>query len=265
MSILMAFLIITIMGLLLGLGLAYAAKKLAVQKDEKQAAIEAVLPGANCGGCGFAGCAAYAEACSKGECELNLCAPGAAAVAKKIGDIMGQSVETSDKKKVAYVFCQGNCDVTNKDYDYKGVTDCNAAALLFNGDATCKEGCLHLGSCINVCPVGAISKNDKGDIVVDSSLCIACGKCVDICPHNVIKLIDDNSEYVVACNNHQNGAKVKKMCEVGCIGCKICEKKFPESGCTVESFLSTFDNDKPHSQIEEAAAACPKKCIIKRK
>lgn len=266
MNILMAFIIITTMGILLGVGLAFAAKKLAVEKNEIQEKLEAVLPGANCGSCGYAGCSAYAEAMANEDgIDLGLCTPGGADVAKMIGNILGQSVEISSERKVAYVFCRGNCEVTNKDYDYQGVSDCNAAAILFNGDSTCKEGCLHLGSCIKVCPVDAISKDSKGDIVVDRELCIACGKCVDICPHNVIKLVDDDSEYVVACNNHENGGKVRKECSVGCIGCKICEKKFPESGCSVDNFLSTFDNKKPHSQIAEAAEACPSKCIITRR
>lgn len=265
MNIFLAFLVITVMGLLLGIGLAFAAKKLAVAKDQKQIDIENVLPNANCGGCGYPGCAGYAEACANGECALNLCAPGGSEVAKKIGEIMGQSVEVSDVKKVAYVFCNGDCENTKTDFDYQGISDCNAAALLFDGESACKEGCLQLGSCIDVCPVDAISKNDKGHIEVDPKLCIACGKCVEICPHNVIKLIDDNSEYVVKCNNHDSGAIVRKICEVGCIGCQICVRKFPESGCSMDGFLSVYDSSKPHSQIEEAANACPKNCIVKRK
>lgn len=267
MNILSAFIIITAMGLILGIGLAFAAKKLAVVKNEVQEKLEGALPGANCGACGYAGCSAYAEAiANEEEPALNLCVPGGASTATKVGEIMGKSVEVGDsKKQVAYVFCKGDCDRTNRDFDYEGFEDCNAAALLFDGENTCKEGCMHLGSCINVCPVDALSYDEKKNIIVDRDLCIACGKCVDICPHNVIKLVDDDAEYVVACNNHESGAKVRKECTVGCIGCKICEKKFPESGCSVESFLSTFDNDKPHSQIEEAAAACPSKCIVKRR
>lgn len=265
MNILAAFLIISIMGLILGIGLAFAANKLAVAKDQKQIDIENVLPGANCGGCGYPGCSGYAEACANGECALNLCAPGGSEVAVKIGEIMGQSVEVSDVKKVAYVFCNGDCEKTKTDFDYEGITDCNAASILFDGDLGCKEGCLQLGSCIEVCPVDAIYKKENGQIEVDPKLCIACGKCVDICPHNVIKLIDDNSEYVVKCNNHDSGAIVRKICDAGCIGCQICVRKYPESGCSMDGFLSVFDNSKPHSQIEEAAKACPKDVIIKRK
>lgn len=254
------------MGLLLGFGLAVAAKKLEVKKDKNLIALEAIMPGANCGGCGYAGCSAYAEAVSKGEAEIGLCAPGGGELAKQMGKIMGKEVEAdaSAKKKVAQVFCRGNCEHTNSDYDYKGLDDCNAAALLFGGDLSCKEGCLHLGSCIAVCPVGAISKDEKGDIVVDRKLCIACGKCTEVCPHHVIKLVDDDSQWIVACNNHESGAKVRKECQVGCIGCKICERKFPQSGCTVDNFLSSFDNGKPHDQIAEAAEACPNGCIVKR-
>lgn len=267
MQILSAFLVITILGLLLGFGLSVAAKKLEVKKDEKLIALEAIMPNANCGACGYAGCSAYAEAVANGEAEIGKCTVGGAKTSAQMSEIMGVEVaNTGDAKKlVAQVFCRGNCEATNKDFDYEGVDDCVAASILFNGDLTCKEGCLHLGSCIKVCPVGALSFDENKDIQVDRDLCIACGKCVDICPHNVIKLTDDDAEWIVKCNNHENGGKVRKECKNGCIGCKICERKFPESGCTVDNFLSSFDNDKPHTQIEAAAAACPSKCIVKRK
>ncbi len=264
MNIFFAFIIISVMGLLLGVGLAFAARKLAVAKNQKQIDIEAVLPGANCGGCGYPGCAAYAEACANDECALDLCAPGGNDVILKMGEILGKSVETSSVRKVAYVFCDGDVDKTKTDFEYEGIRDCNAAALLFDGEYSCKEGCLQLGSCIEVCPVDAISQKENGHIEVDPKLCISCGKCVDICPHNVIKLVDEKSEYAVKCNNHDAGGKVRKICEVGCIGCRICVRKFPESGCSMDGFLAVFDNSKPHSQIEEAANSCPQKCIVKR-
>ena len=151
-AILSAFLVIAGMGLVLGLGLAIADRKLAVVKDEKLVQLEEIMPGANCGGCGFAGCSAYAEAVFKGEAEIGHCAPGGAALAEKMGQIMGLSVDVSQEKMVAYVHCRGNVDVTGQEFAYKGMDDCNAAYLLQAGPNACKEGCLHLGSCMKVCP-----------------------------------------------------------------------------------------------------------------
>ncbi len=263
MSIIIAFLIVGILGLLLGLGLAVADKKLHVEKDEKLIALEEAMPGANCGGCGFAGCSAYAEAVFKGEAEAGLCSPGGAALAAKMGEILGISVEAKERM-VAFVFCRGSKDVTKMDYEYSGIADCNAAAILQGGPIACKEGCLHLGSCISVCPVGAISKNADGDIVVDKEACIGCGKCTAVCPNKVIKLVPYTAEYIVACNNHQNGAQVRKACQVGCIGCRICQMKVEGSPFTVESFLSVNDYHAPQEAAAKAAELCPQKCIIKR-
>jgi len=264
MEILFAVIVVSVLGAIFGFGLSWAEKKLAVHKDEKEIAIEALMPGANCGGCGFAGCIAYADAVAHGSAEIGLCNPGGNALAVKMAEIMGKSVESSgERRKVAHVFCKGDCQVTAKDYTYSGLSDCNSAALLFGGDNACKTGCLHLGSCIAVCPVGAISKNDQGHIVVEEKSCIGCGKCTTVCPTGVIRMMYD-SEYVVDCSSHEPGAKVRKQCSVGCIGCKICQVKFPTSGFAVESFLSTFDQSKVHDQAEAAMEACPAKVISKR-
>ena len=263
MSVLIAFLIVGILGLILGLGLAVADKKFAVEKDEKLVALEEAMPGANCGGCGYAGCQAYAEAVFNGEAKPGLCSPGGDALAKKMGEILGIKVELKEKM-VAFVFCRGNSEVTKTDYEYKGMADCNAAALLQGGPSGCKEGCLHLGSCIAVCPAGAISKDEKGNVTVDKEKCIGCGKCVSVCPNNVIKLVPYSLEYICACNNHEPGGKVRKTCQVGCIGCKMCETKVQGSPFTVDSFLSSNDWNKDQSTAGEAAEICPQKCIVRR-
>lgn len=266
MAIVSAVLIVAIMGGLLGFLLSWAEKKLAVKKNEKEEAIEAIMPGANCGGCGYAGCTAYADAVANGTAPIGLCNPGGPALAAKMAEIMG--VEAPDagdgRKKVAHVFCKGNCNITGQDYAYKGIEDCNAAAILFGGSNTCKSGCMHLGSCIKVCPVGAISKDKDGMIVVDEGKCIGCEKCTKVCPTQAIRMLYADSEYVVDCSSHEKGAVVRKQCKVGCIGCMICEKKFPESGFHVEKFLSSFDQTKPHGQAQQALEACPAKVIHKR-
>lgn len=263
MAIFLAFTIIAVLGLALGIGLSIADGKFKVEKDEKLIALEEAMPGANCGGCGFAGCSAYAEAVYKGEAKPGLCSPGGEALAKKMGEILGVEVEAKERM-TAYVFCNGNPEVTGVEFAYKGLQDCNAASLLQAGPNACKEGCLHLGSCIAVCPVKAISKDDKGNIVVDKEKCIACGKCTQVCPNGVIKLVPYSAEYVVACNNHESGAKVRQACQVGCIGCKICQVKVESSPFVVENFLSRNDYGKDQSAAAAAAELCPRKCIVKR-
>lgn len=263
MNILLAFVVIAVLGLILGICLSIADKKLAVEKDEKLIALEASMPGANCGGCGYAGCSAYAEAVFNGEAKPGLCSPGGDALAKKMGEILGVEV-TVNQRMVAFVHCKGNPEHTTTDFEYKGLEDCNAASLLQGGPVGCKEGCLHLGSCIKVCPVGAISKDSNGDVVVDKEKCIACGKCTQVCPNNVIKMVPYDAQYIVACNNHLPGGKVKKVCSVGCIGCKICQVKVENSPFEVVDFLSHNDYSKDQAASEKAAELCPQKCILKR-
>lgn len=259
MAIFFAFLILAGLGILLGIGLAIADKKLSIKTDPKLDELQASMPGANCGGCGFAGCSAYAEAVFKGNAQPGLCSPGGQALADKMGSIMGLEV-AKQQRMIAYVFCKGNCEKTTKVYDYKGLNDCNAASLLFKGDNGCKEGCLHLGSCIAVCQNEAISKNEYGEIVVDKEKCTGCGMCTKACPNGVIRLIPYEAEYVVACNSHENGANVRKVCTAGCIGCKICETKFPESGFKVDNFLAASDY-LHHDDAKSASEACPRKII----
>ncbi len=262
MNILYAFLIIASLGLALGVGLAVAAKKFAVKKDARAELINEVLPGANCGACGYPGCAGYADALSKGEAENGLCSPGGAKTTKAVADILGVDSSGVSEKMVAFVHCKGHEGVSKQDYEYMGITECNAAHMLFKGEASCKYGCHHLGTCMSVCPTDAIYRDEIGNIVVNPELCIGCKKCTLVCPTQVIKMIPYRGTHVVACNNRDKGAVVRKICSVGCIACKICEKKFPLSGCVVTDNLSVIDYSVSNEEIEGAAAACPTKCII---
>ncbi len=263
MAIFLAFIVIAVLGLVLGIGLQFAEGKLKVEKDEKLEELEAAMPGANCGGCGFAGCSAYAEAVYKGEAEAGLCSPGGAALAQKMGEILGIKVEAREKE-VAFIFCQGSKDVTSTEFEYKGMSSCAAAAMLQGGPNGCKEGCLHLGSCMAVCPSGAISMAPDGRLTVDKEKCIGCKKCTKVCPNGVIRMVPYSAKYLVACNNHESGAKVRSYCQVGCIGCKMCETKVEGSPFKVENFLSSNDFSKDQGNAAQAKAVCPKKCIIER-
>jgi electron transport complex protein RnfB len=271
--ILYAFLSVSGLGILFGLGLAMAARLLAIQKNELVEKLEEALPGLNCGTCGYAGCSAYAEAIAEStrsdeaaEVPLNLCLPGAAATAAKLADIMGVEVSFTAEKKVAQVHCRGGREIAKRQFAYVGVQDCNALYALYGGDKICPYGCLGKGSCIRVCPVDAIDYDETGLVVVDREKCISCGKCIDVCPTGVMKYIPYDADFLIGCNSADKGPAVKKYCSVGCIGCRICEKKTPEGGFVVENFLARIDYDSTGArgeQREAAAEACPTKCIIK--
>jgi len=260
-KILYSFLSVTLIGGVLGIGLAIAAKILAVKKDERSADIEEILPGANCGACGYPGCSGYAEGIVNGGAEITLCSPGGSEVRDKIAEIMGMEAGEASEKMVAQVHCRGNRDTSTYTFNYKGLNDCNAMQAMYKGDKDCKYGCLAGGSCIKVCPVDAIGRDDKNRIWVNKELCISCEKCVDVCPTGVMQMIPYSADVIVACNSLDKGGKVKKYCSVGCIGCKICEKKSPEGGFVVENFLATINYDMK-GQRSEAMKACPAKCII---
>ena len=262
-----AFASVSGLGILFGVGLAVASKILAVKKNEKVAQIEEALPGLNCGACGFAGCAAYAEAVAESDHDaddatpLTLCLPGGQETAEMLSEILGIEVEISMEKLVAQVHCRGSRQKAETAYLYEGVRDCNALYALYGGDKVCPFGCLGLGSCIRVCPVDAIACDAEGLVWVDKQTCIACGKCVDICPTGVLKLIPYEADVIVACHSNDKGPAVRKYCSVGCIGCKLCERKSPDAGFKVENFLADIDYTQTGNR-DEAVAACPTKCII---
>ena len=186
-------------GLIFGLLLAFAAHIFAVKRDERAEKILSVLPGANCGSCGYAGCGAYAEAVVNGTASVNGCTVGKNAVAEQIADIMGVEAEEVTEC-VARVMCGGDCASVVYKFEYEGIKDCKAAAKFAGGAKKCESGCLGLGHCAHVCPFGAISVKD-GVAIVDEKLCQACGKCINECPKNLIKLVPKNMRHWVLCSN----------------------------------------------------------------
>lgn len=250
------------LGLLLGVGLAFASRLLAVKKNEKIATLEEALPGLNCGACGYAGCSSYAEAIAGEEdVDLSLCAPGGGETAQQLAEIMGVEVSVSLEKRVAQVHCRGGKETAKYAYTYTGVKDCNALYALYGGNKVCKFGCLGMGSCIAVCPAEAISSDEEGLVWVDRDKCISCGKCLEVCPSGVMRWVPYSADLIVACNSVDKGRDVRKYCSAGCIACKVCEKKSPEGGFRVEDNLARIDYDQ-EGERESAASACPTKCII---
>ncbi|RDY29630.1 RnfABCDGE type electron transport complex subunit B [Romboutsia weinsteinii] len=242
MGIVNAIVVLGAMGLIFGAVLAYASKKFAVEVDERVEAILSVLPGANCGGCGYPGCGGLANAIVEGKAPVNGCPVGGTSVAEKIGDVMGLRAE-SGEKQVAKVICKGNCQSAKDKYEYEGISDCRAANVLNAGAKACKFGCLGLGTCVSVCKFDALSIVD-GVAIVDEEKCVMCGKCIDICPKGLINKKPAKNEVVVECNSKDFGKVVKEKCSAGCIGCGICAKVCKFDAIVFENKIAKIDYDK---------------------
>ena len=248
------------MGLVCGATLALAARLLAVHEDPRIEQIAEILPGANCGGCAFAGCTDYAKAIVLNNAAINLCSPGGQEVIDALAKCMGVEASTAEKK-VAIVLCGGNDEHAGRKSAYNGLADCSAAAAVNGGDKLCQYGCLGYGSCARVCPVGAIEMKDQL-AVVHSDLCIGCGACVKACPRGLIVMIPADRSIHVLCNSRDKGPVVKKACKVGCIGCTICTKHVDDAQIRMEGPLAKVDYSKPLDN-EMVIEKCPAKCIIR--
>ncbi len=257
MEILIAVGIVTVIGAAAGIGLSFASEVMAVPVDEKAAAIAEILPGANCGSCGFSGCAAYAEAISKGEAEPGLCTPGGETVAAKLSEILG--VEVSSQKKFAFVHCRGRN--VKEQLSYRGVMTCTAAQMFYGGPGSCGSGCIGFGDCASVCEYGAITVTD-GVASVDRSKCGGCGKCVKVCPKGIISLVSPSKKRIAAigCSSHQPGKDVRKVCADGCIACRLCTKECKFEAIDFVDNLPIINEDKCVG-CGKCAAVCPNKVI----
>ena len=242
--ILLAILIVAGIGLLAGLLLAVLSKIMAVPVDEKAAEIEEILPGANCGACGFSGCAGYAAALSEGKTkETGLCAPGGNEVSAKVASLMGLAAGTVEPQ-AAVVHCAGCTEAASRKMIYEGVDSCRMASQLFGGDKSCTYGCVGLGDCVQVCPYDAISLCD-GIAVVNTDLCRACKKCVAACPKHLISLMPKkHTQAAVMCRNHDKGALTRKACTIGCIGCTKCVRQCPVGAIGMDNNVAVVDPEK---------------------
>ncbi len=247
-------------GLFIGVFLGFAGKKFAVEVDPREEAIARVLPGNNCGGCGYAGCSGLAAAIVEGKAEIGACPVGGNPVAAKIGAIMGQESAES-VPKTAFVKCAGTCDKVHYDYNYYGIEDCIMMNFVQNGGAkTCNYGCLGYGTCVKACPFNAIHIVD-GVAIVDREACKACGKCVAVCPKQLIELVPMDQKHLVRCSSKDKGKDVIHACSAGCIGCKMCEKVCEFDAIKVEGNIAYIDSSKC-TNCGKCAEKCPKKCIL---
>lgn len=239
---------LSVLGLLLAIVLYFVAQKFKVEEDPRIDVVEAIMPGANCGGCGQAGCRAFAEACVKApNLDSLFCPVGGNPTMKLVADALGIQVEEK-APMIAVVRCNGSCANRPKVNEYDGVATCAAKGALYAGDTGCKYGCLGNGDCTRVCSFGAISMNkETGLPEVNQDKCTGCGACVKACPKMVIELrkkgVKDRRVFV-SCINKEKGGVARKACKAACIGCGKCAKVCPFQAIVVEDNVAYIDFNK---------------------
>jgi electron transport complex protein RnfB len=243
-------------GLILAAILAVADKKLSVEEDPLVEKSVEILPGVNCGACGYAGCLAFATALTEGNAPITGCKPGGAEVADALAELHGIEAE-SVSPMVARVMCSGGIKETVKDKVYTGVKTCVSAAIV-GAEKACLYSCIGFGDCCEVCPFDAIHMGENGLPVVDLAKCTGCGECVKVCPRNIIELAGYDEVVHVYCRSRDKGPVAKKVCSAGCIACKICEKDDDTGAVKITDFLATVDYE-----VNKAPVACVKRCPTK--
>ena len=260
MTIGIAIAVVTVIGFLGAVILVLAAKFMAVEEDPRIEEVQQCLPGANCGACGYAGCADYAKAIVESGTPVNKCVPGGQSCSAQVAQVMGTTAEEAVQLK-AVVGCQGKPGVCKQRFEYKGIGTCAAAAMLQGGPKACSQSCLGLGDCERACPFDAIHIVD-GIAKVDYDRCTGCGACAKVCPHFVIDICGHTEgKPQVRCNSNEKGPQVMKECDTGCIGCMKCEKTCPSDAIHVKDSLARIDYERC-TGCNACVGVCPKKVII---
>ena len=245
------------------------SKKFAVHEDPRIGQVAELLPGANCGGCGFPGCSGMADALVKGADSGSIdglrCPVGGDDVMNQVADLLGMAMANSEPM-VAVVRCNGSCENRPRIAEYDGLRTCEAMNSTGAGETGCGYGCLGCGDCTKACQFGAISMNaETGLPEVDEEKCTSCGACVKACPRHIIELRKKGPKgrrVYVQCVNKDKGPVAKKACAVACIGCGKCQKVCKFEAITVENNLSYIDYNKC-KMCTKCVDECPTGAIIK--
>jgi len=231
------------LGLLFAVLLAIGSKAFHVEIDPREEEVLWALPGANCGGCGYPGCAGFAAAVISGEAAVDGCPVGGAALAKVLGEIMGQEAPTGNKK-IAKVMCRGDREIAPERFKYDGIMTCQAATSVASGFKGCTFGCLGLGDCVEACAFDALKIGEYGLPIVDAEKCVSCGKCVLACPRNLMQMVDETKKVHILCSSHAKGADTRKVCKEGCIACQLCVKNCPVGAISMDNNVAVIDYEK---------------------
>lgn len=243
----------------------FVAQKFKVYEDPRIDEVEGALPGANCGGCGYAGCRAFAEACVKeGDLSDLYCPVGGNDCMGGVAKILGLEAVKKDPR-VAVLRCNGTCEHRPKINNYDGAATCAIIHATYSGESACQYGCLGCGDCCAVCDFDALHMDPATGLpVVDEDKCTACGACVRECPKDLFELrkkLPKHRKIYVACRNEDRGPVNKKACAVACIGCSKCFKVCEYDAITMGNNLAFIDSDKCKF-CRKCAPVCPTNAII---
>lgn len=255
-SVFWLLLIGTVSGVVIGI----VVRVFGAEPDPRLEQVEGLLPGANCGGCGFAGCAAFAAALVKGTADdPSLCPSNNKAAVASICELLGVKASVRDPK-VAVVLCGGDRQHATEAALYNGVADCKDAVLVAGGAKGCRYGCLGLGSCARACPFKAMEITPAGIARVHPERCTGCGKCVATCPRKLIRLVPRVAPVHVLCSSPEKGAAKRAVCQSACIGCRKCVKAAGEAHMSMNGFLAVVNYaDPPPATI---VPECPTGCLV---
>lgn len=241
-----------------------ASKKFEVYENPLIAQVQEVLPAANCGGCGYPGCAGFASACvHASSLDDLLCPVGGADVMRRVAVILGKNAASADPK-IAVVRCNGDCEARPRTNQYDGAPNCAVASSLYGGETGCSYGCLGYGDCVTACTFGAIRINPSTGLPeVREEQCTSCGACVKACPKNIIELRNKGPKsrrIYVCCVNGEKGGVARKSCTNACIGCSKCEKECPFEAIGVTGNLAYIDFRKCRL-CRKCVSVCPTRAI----
>ncbi len=260
-----SIIVLAVIGLVSAVLLYVLLQKFKVEEDPRIDQVQSCLPGANCGGCGSAGCRNFAERCVKADSlDGLLCPVGGTETMKKIGAILGMTAAEATPM-VAVIKCQTKCNNRPTTNQYDGVRSCKISQAVYNGESTCPFSCLGYGDCVESCPFGAMSIDpETGAIKVDGDKCTGCGTCVKSCPKHIIELRKKwpkNRQIYVKCSNTDKGGVARKDCENACIGCTKCVKECQFEAITITDNLAHIDTTKCRL-CRKCASVCPTGAIV---
>lgn len=256
--VLIAAIVLGGIGLVFGIGLAVAGERFKVEVDPRLSQIMEVLPGSNCGACGYPGCEGCAKAILEGKAPYTACVVGGESVAKNIARVLGVNEDINIIKNVAFLKCQGGKGIVQEKFIYKGIETCKAANIVQNGPKGCPTGCLGFGDCERICPFDAIHIGDNGLPKIDIEKCTGCGLCVKTCPKGILTLLPVNIPLLLGCKSELPGPEARKVCNHACIGCGVCEKVCPKGAIKMDGRFPVIDYE-----LCDGCGICVEKCPTK--
>jgi Na+-translocating ferredoxin:NAD+ oxidoreductase subunit B len=254
--------IITAVAILGGVGFTFGAlialanRKLSVWEDPRINGVNELLPGANCGACGYPGCRAFAEATVAGVTEPAKCTVMSPDMREDVAAYLGVDAGQANRR-VARLLCAGGSDVAPRKASYHGIQSCAAAVSVGGGGKGCAWGCVGHGDCAVSCTFDAIIMNEHDLPVVDVDLCTACGDCVDACPLGLFTIMPLEQHLIVQCRNLLNGDAATAVCAVACNACGRCVVDAAPGLISMQRGLAVIDYDHIMLENEAAIARCP--------